>query len=176
MKKFMMGAAAFCCMIISSVALTACGDDNNEDSEPVINPNAPKEAVMEVKFLESQDILDVCDATVACNGGTEETVTTPKWTKTIKTNELPTHFSVKAKLTKKAGKDWDPEKNYFAYLIPVSVTVYTLNAEGTKRTLVDNNNVNNSGHYKGNGAIDIAFEVFSNYSAEYTINKNGVLE
>ena len=85
---------------------------------------------MEVKFLEPEDVLDVCDATISLNDGAEEAITSPNWTKRVTYNGLPAHFSIDMKMTKKDGKDWDNEKIYSVYILPVSYSLSVFNAKG----------------------------------------------
>ena len=168
MKKFLMGAAAICCMMMSGVLLSACGSDDNDSGTPT-NPDAFKSIVMEVKFMEPQEVLDVCEATVSVNGE-EETVTKAGWTKTVKSDVLPAFFSINVSMTKKSGKDWDPETSYTAYTCPVNYVIYTLTASGKKTTITESSNT--SGTFKGGEKMDIMFKEFSNYSVNFTINND----
>ena len=168
MKKFMIGAAAFCCMMISSVALTACGSDDNDDSGKT-DPYAPKETVMNVWCSESQDVLDVCDATVTINGETE-TITSAKWSKTLKSNGLPAHYSISVKVTKKAGKDWDSNKSYNYSNPAVSLHINLIKNNVESGVLVINEASNGSA---GGKLMDSLYEGFKEYSVEYDIDKYG---
>ena len=172
MKKFMIGAAAFCCMLFSSVALTACGsDDNDNDDSGKTDPYALKEIVMEVKFKEPQDMLDVCDAKVTVNGETE-TVTSADWTKSVKTTVLPAHFSISLKMSKKAGKDWEAGKMYeFAYP-PVEYAIKLVRANGEISTIASTPSTSHGG-FPGGQEMDIALSKISEYSIEYDVDKNG---
>lgn len=170
MKKFMMGAAAFCCMLFSSVALTACGSDDNDDSGKT-DPFAPKEALLEVWCAENQEFLDVCDVTVTINGQSE-TITSASWSKSVKSNGLPAHFSINVKMSKKAGKDWEAGKSYNFTLPAIKYKISTIrvNGETAEWTLKEPNNRSTDGKF-----IDLALEKFGEFTAEYDIDKNGKL-
>ena len=172
MKKFMMGAATFCCMMITGVALTACGSDDSGGNDN--NPSALKGVIMEVKFLEPEDVLDVCDATISLNDGAEEAITSPNWTKRVTYNGLPAHFSIDMKMTKKDGKDWDNEKIYSVYILPVSYSLSVFNAKGDTAIVVPHY-VSTPQNYKGVQQMDIAFKKFKEYSNNITLQKDGTV-
>ena len=175
MKKFLMGAAAFCCML-TSVALTSCGKDKDEPQvDEDVNVVSYKETVMVVDFNESSEILEICDATVSVNGGAAETITSPDWSKTVKTDKLPATFSVEVKMNKKEGKEWDSEKSYKVYLDPVSVTIYHVFSNGTKSTILDPINFNTSGGFTSIAALDLVLKKISSYSYDFVIDKDGKL-
>ena len=83
---------------------------------------------------------------------------------------LPAFFSINVKMTKKSGKDWDPETSYTAYTCPVNYVIYTLTASGKKRTITESSNT--SGTFKCDEKLDIMFKEFSNYSVNFTINND----
>lgn len=168
----MIGAAAFCCMMISSMALTACGSDDNDDSSKT-DPYAPKEIVMDVEFNEPQDILDVCDATVTINGETE-TITSANWSKTVKATALPAHFSINVKISKKAGKDWESGKMYEFDYPPVEYAIKMVRVNGETARLAMSTASVHAG-FPGGPEMDIAIKKIAEYSVEYTIDQSGKL-
>ena len=172
MKKFMMGAAAFCCMLFSSVALNACGSDNNDDDDSGKTDSfAPKEALLEVWCAEKQEFLDVYDVTVTINGQSE-TISSSTWSKSVKSNGLPTHYSINVKMTKKAGKDWEADKMYDFTLpaIKYKISVIRVNGETAEWTLKEPQNRSLGGKF-----MDLTLEKFGEFTAEYDIDKNGKL-
>lgn len=174
MKKYLMGAAAICCMMISGVALTACGDDD-EPTNPT-EDKTPAKVTMKFEYTLSQDVIDYCDVVVTYNDGTgvkTETMTSTTWSKTVSA-KLPATFSFSKKVTLKSSKDITQassvkvERNYkYVYEL--------LNAEG--KTL-------NSGNYAdmgysmtlaGSGAAQLINNGRLDDSHTYTFDANGNL-
>lgn len=168
MKKFLMGAAAFCCMMFSSVALTACGSDDKDDSGNN-DPYAPKETILNVRCAESQDFLDVYNVTVTINGESE-TISSDSWSKSVKSNGLPAHYSINVKMSKKAGKDWDASKSYSYTLPAISYNIHLVKANGESGVIALKEA---SDFVMGGKFIDLAIEKFGEYSAEYDVDKYG---
>ena len=103
MKKYFWRAAICCCAMIASVALTACGGDDDEPDQD----NKAVKVALKFNFTLSQDIIDYCDVVVTYNDGTgekTETMTSTTWSKTL-SSKLPATFTFNRKVTLKSGKD-----------------------------------------------------------------------
>lgn len=90
-----------------TTALTACGDDNDDNVPSNTNDLKPAGVTMTYTFFVTQDMLDYCDIVVSYNDGTgekTETMTSLEWTKTV-TAKLPCTFTFDKTVTLKSSKD-----------------------------------------------------------------------
>ena len=175
MKKYLIGAAAICCMLISGVALTACGGDDEPSNST--EDKKPAKVAMKFNYSLSQDVLDYCDVVITYNDGTgakTETMTSTTWSKTVSA-QLPVDFSFSRKVTLKSGKD----------ITKATSLTISRNYSYSYELFDEAGKTLNSGNYTGTGssitsagsaAAALVNEGRLNDSHSYSFDANGVLK
>lgn len=139
MKKFFMGATAFFCMIISSVALTACGGDNNE---PEVKPQTSILGVAASYTVSvPEQMANLCDYTVTYYGIDNKLTTeaaswttsngTSTWKKTVNSIIFPTKFGLKLTAKLKDGADTVNVVIKNAYPTLATISLQSINQDAT---------------------------------------------
>jgi len=132
MKKmrFLCAALTMLCAMAMTTALTACGDDNDDNGSNT-NDLKPAGVTMTYTFYVTQDMLDYCDIVVSYNDGTgekTETMKTLEWKKTL-TAKLPCTFTFNKTVTLKSDKDIS-QADKVTYTNRVAFSYGILNAAG----------------------------------------------
>ena len=127
-RLFMTLAAVTCCAMISSV-FTACGSDDDKDSD---NGKAVA-AVMNYMVDVGDDMFAALDLTIEyydANGIVQtETLTKKDWTKSVQA-KLPATFGIRLMVKAKEGVDYASLEK-FTESYTYSYSVYPVNASGT---------------------------------------------
>ena len=175
MKNYFWKTAIFCCVMIASVAMTACGGDNDEPSQPSEDTKAVNVSVI-FNYNLSQDVLDYCDVVMTYNDGTgekTETMTSPTWSKVV-TGKLPNTFTFSRKVTLKSGKDLS-QKESVTVIRGYSYSYQLFNADGKPVNSGNYNGTSSTLTMSGSSAIEMVNDGRLDDSHTCTFNANGSL-
>jgi len=171
--------AVFCCIMMACAALTACGSDDDHKN----NPNGNDIEITDLtavgvkvnfNFESTADILQYCDITVSYddgNGVKTETMTAPKWSKTVSA-KLPSVVTFIRKVTTKAGVELkDVEK--LDYTADYNYSYDVLNAAGEVLTSVSPTPVSNHQSLSGAQVAALIREGLADQTVSIFFDING---
>ena len=108
-KQLFRAAMVVICAVVLTSVMTGCDDKNKPSDQQQQQDNKAVAAIMDYKFITSDDLLKIFDVKVEFynDGKIEtETVTTAEWTKAAK-GSLPTKLGFRVKITPKEGIDYE---------------------------------------------------------------------
>lgn len=110
MKKNFINAAALLLLMMSAVALNACGG-NDDEIEPKSEDTTPVAALMEMSISVGDDMLAKLDLTVKYydEDGRQQTapLTEKSWKKTVRSKTLPVTLGMTLEAKAKEGVDYN---------------------------------------------------------------------
>ena len=173
-KKFYLAALTVMCSMTMTTMFTACGDDDDDKIDSIIEQNKKVSIDLDLSMPLSEDMLKYCDIVVTYNDGTgekTETPTTQNWEKTL-SSKLPASFSFARTVRMKSDVDPDAIESFtICYGFIPTGKVYT--ASGGIVKMPETGGGSSSVSLKGSAAALVINEGKLDFNVAYAFDANG---